>query len=524
MKLFRLVSLIVLGLYGTITVPAANYTCYATSVGAIARAARRNPSPAAYAKLTGLNNSGQAVGTFYYSTDIPFFGFSLSAQRGIFLVEYPGAAWTMANTINNLGEIAGTYADALGTTHGFIRKADGSYINLTNPGSPTSSLNVYGINDADDVSANVGNHVFVMDKSGNIVNELNSEAFVPAVGSVNNSRVFAYLDLRGGGADLNPDGTTLFSNFPGIGDLQLSAYSNPWGLNNSNTTAGFWQPRGGDATYSFVHSGAAFPSVTCPGYETDGIENKTMVYAINDSGMLAGNIVPTNFAVLSFIATPTTLAPGVLLSNTQWQFAAHGVGETSGPGTIYVTNTGNAPLHLPNLVNAPFFGTNAAEFSVTNTTCPLALMVGRSCQVSFVFKPQAPGWRTASLVLADDAPDGPHAVSVGGSGLAQMLLFKPASWTFGGHPVGETSGQGKIFVTNSSKQAVTISNVSLLGANPTDFAITGGSCVGSLAAGATCNTVFTFTPIAKGLRTAILVFNDNAPMSPQSIPLSGYGQ
>ncbi|MEO8660756.1 MAG: hypothetical protein ABI693_19960 [Bryobacteraceae bacterium] len=64
----------------------------------------------------------------------------------------------------------------------------------------------------------------------------------------------------------------------------------------------------------------------------------------------------------------------------------------------------------------------------------------------------------------------------------------------------------------------------LLGANPTDFTITGGTCVGTLAAGATCNTVFTFTPIAKGLRTASLVFNDNAPQSPQAVPVSGYGQ
>ncbi|MEO8660757.1 MAG: hypothetical protein ABI693_19965 [Bryobacteraceae bacterium] len=135
----------------------------------------------------------------------------------------------MAATINNLGEVAGTYPDAIGTTHGFVRKADGTYVRVDNPGSPTVSLTVYGINDGHDLSASVGNHLFVMDQSGNIVNQLTSEAIVPAVGPVNNSRVFAYMDLLGGGADLNPVGTSAFSNFPGIGDLQLSVLSNPWG-------------------------------------------------------------------------------------------------------------------------------------------------------------------------------------------------------------------------------------------------------------------------------------------------------
>jgi len=66
----------------------------------------------------GINNTGQIVG-FYADDDFSFHGFVLS--NGVFTtVDVPDALETQIFSINAKGEIVGAYFDADGVQHGFL--------------------------------------------------------------------------------------------------------------------------------------------------------------------------------------------------------------------------------------------------------------------------------------------------------------------------------------------------------------------------------------------------------------------
>ncbi|MHB8644168.1 MAG: choice-of-anchor D domain-containing protein [Thermomicrobiales bacterium] len=76
-------------------------------------------------------------------------------------------------------------------------------------------------------------------------------------------------------------------------------------------------------------------------------------------------------------------------------------------------------------------------------------------------------------------------------------------------------------ITNSGAAALTITKAEASG----DFSVGDfkSSCGSRLSAGATCQIVVTFSPTTGGSRVGRLTVTDNAPDSPQSIPLSGRG-
>jgi hypothetical protein len=119
--------------------------------------------------------------------------------------------------------------------------------------------------------------------------------------------------------------------------------------------------------------------------------------------------------------------------------------------------------------------------------------------------------------------------SCGGGGGGAAISFSPTSLTFGKALVGVTKGQKKVTVTNTGNATLTISTVSVSG----DFGLVPvvqtkkkTPCVNgtSLAPGATCLIRVSFSPTQVGPRTGSVNFTDNAPDSPQSLPLSGTGK
>jgi hypothetical protein len=102
------------------------------------------------------------------------------------------------------------------------------------------------------------------------------------------------------------------------------------------------------------------------------------------------------------------------------------------------------------------------------------------------------------------------------------MKFSPASWGFGTQPVHTSSLPKKIALTNKGGVTVNIARVSIAGANAADFTQT-NTCGKSVASGASCFVTVTFTPAAKGKRTAAVSASDNGGGSPQTAPLSGAG-
>jgi hypothetical protein len=100
----------------------------------------------------------------------------------------------------------------------------------------------------------------------------------------------------------------------------------------------------------------------------------------------------------------------------------------------------------------------------------------------------------------------------------------PSSLAFGDQAVSTTSPPQIVALTNTNSGTgpLNISSIAITGANFGDFSQT-NNCPASLAVGANCQISVTFAPTALGVRNASLAVTDNAPSSPQSIPLSGTG-
>ncbi len=108
------------------------------------------------------------------------------------------------------------------------------------------------------------------------------------------------------------------------------------------------------------------------------------------------------------------------------------------------------------------------------------------------------------------------------SGPAAALF--PASLDFGSITIGQSSGSKLVTLTNTGGQALSLTSISVTGANSSDFvAAPTCSLPTALSPNATCTISVTFSPSSAGARQASLGTTDNAPGSPQLVPLSGIG-
>ena len=100
--------------------------------------------------------------------------------------------------------------------------------------------------------------------------------------------------------------------------------------------------------------------------------------------------------------------------------------------------------------------------------------------------------------------------------------LSPTSLTWGKVLVGVTKGPKVVTLTNSGTATLNIGSIALTG----DFALVSGAkpCGSTLAAGAFCKIRVTFTPTQIGLRSGAVTITDNAPNSPQQVPLKGTGK
>lgn len=108
-----------------------------------------------------------------------------------------------------------------------------------------------------------------------------------------------------------------------------------------------------------------------------------------------------------------------------------------------------------------------------------------------------------------------------GVGASAQVTASSTSITWASVAIGQAGGQKAVTFTNTGRSTITISSISLKGADPGDFSIYQKTCGSTLAASTSCTTTILFKPTASGTRTATLVFTDTAPNSPQQVSLSG---
>ena len=257
------------------------------------------------------------------------------------------------------------------------------------------------------------------------------------------------------------------------------------------------------------------------------------------SGPATVNLTPSQTIPLHFpgyglavltvsTGAPPPPAPGASLSPSSLSFASQTVGTTSAAKSSTLTNTGNAALTISGM---SVTGSNAGDFAQTSD-CPSSLAAGASCSISATFTPSASGARSASVSITDNASGSPHQLALSGTGSTSTppppgpaVSLSPASLTYASQAIATTSAAKSSTLTNTGNAPLTISSMSMTGANPTDFART-TTCPlspSTLAAGASCSISVTFTPSASGTRTASVSITDNAPGSPHQLALSGTG-
>ena len=257
-------------------------------------------------------------------------------------------------------------------------------------------------------------------------------------------------------------------------------------------------------------SGGVAPQSTCAINVTfsptiSGTENATVTVSDN---------APDSPESTTLTGVGVGAGPAVTLSPTNLTFATQLVGTTSPVQNVTLTNTGSALLSITSIATT-------GDFAQTNN-CGATVAVNASCTISVTFTPTTINTRTGTVLVTDNAPASPQTVTLTGTGT--YVSYTPASLTFGAQTVGTTSAPQTISFTNNATTKLTIKSIVITGANNTDFSET-NNCGTSLPPKASCTITVTFTPTAKGLRTADVTVSDFlGGNTTQSIPLSGTGQ
>jgi hypothetical protein len=216
-----------------------------------------------------------------------------------------------------------------------------------------------------------------------------------------------------------------------------------------------------------------------------------------------GPYVATTFYVLLPSGGGT---PAATITPKSLAFASVAAGTDSAAKTVTLTNSGTGALSIGSIAAS-------GDFTQTNN-CSSSLAAKGSCTVNVTFNPSIVGALTGILTFTDGATTSPQLVKLTGTGIAP-LTFSPTSLTFSSTVVGNTSS-ATVTVTNKQTTAISLSP-----AASSDYSVSGGTCGGSLAAGANCTITVTFTPQYKGSIKGALAITTNGAFSPQIVGLTG---
>lgn len=281
-----------------------------------------------------------------------------------------------------------------------------------------------------------------------------------------------------------------------ISSIAISG-TDPTDFAQSATTCGSSLALKSSCTISIAFTPTALGARSAALVLLDSAANSPQTIALSGTGVLQASL------------SPVTLA-----------FGNEADGTTTAPKTVTLTNNTSAALPISSIATT---GTNSGEFAVSSNACGASIGAHSSCKIGVTFAPVTPGAKTASLTVTDSANNSPQSVSLTGTGIAPVSIT-PASLTFAAQKVGTTSAGKKVTIKNNLKATLTFSGFTLTGANTGDFSQSTTTCGGTLGAGLTCTVSITFTPTAKGSRTADLSISDSATTSPQTVVLSGTGK
>ncbi|HVT97805.1 MAG TPA: choice-of-anchor D domain-containing protein [Acidobacteriaceae bacterium] len=391
---------------------------------------------------------------------------------------------------------AGCKSDSCVTTWGDPGGYDG-ILNIATDGSG----NVY----VGDMAVDQSGNVYLADSDNNAVEVLNM--LTPPTMNFASTNV---------GSQSSPLAVTLGN----IGNMPLVFPAPPTGFNPSVPAGFMWDNA---STCARTASGGSAFSLAPAGTCSVQIDfQPTASGAITGSVVLANNNLNVASSTQAIGVRGTGVAVATVgISPSSIDFGTLYMGSLA-TKTVTVTNTSKANM----TINDPFLGVvrggNSSEF-ITLNLCPRTLAPGRSCTmlVAFIAGPYYTP-QTATLAINTNLGS-PQTVPLTATVINPAAQFSASSLNFGTVKTKSSSTAKSVIVTSVGGTALSISKVSITGANPGDFSQTSTCTSANLNPKASCSIVVTFKPTAKGTRTANLVVTDNARKSTQSISLLGKG-
>ena len=238
---------------------------------------------------------------------------------------------------------------------------------------------------------------------------------------------------------------------------------------------------------------------------------------------------PSKIHAVARLVLPATVALGALND-----FGTAAVNTNGSAQHLAATSMGAADLVFSGAGGGfTLTGPNAGDFSISANGCASARLqnadpASPTCALDVTFRPSAAGARTATLHVTSNAAAGAVDIPLAGTGFGSSgaASLNTASIAFGPQTPNTTSGPQTVTLTNPAGTPLSVSAVSVGGANPGDFTKIADTCSGATVAagGGTCSVWLTFTPTSPGARSATLTFNDSAPEGHQDVALSGTGQ
>ncbi len=149
-----------------------------------------------------------------------------------------------------------------------------------------------------------------------------------------------------------------------------------------------------------------------------------VIFSPTAAGSLSGTLMVADNAAgspQSVTLSGTGTAPAVSLAPASLSFGNQGVGTTSAPETVTLTNAGNAALAITSIAAS-------GDFAETNN-CDSNLAAGANCAIQVTFSPTATGTRSGTLTISDNAGGSPQSVALTGSGVAAFALTANAAST-----------------------------------------------------------------------------------------------
>jgi Abnormal spindle-like microcephaly-assoc'd, ASPM-SPD-2-Hydin len=324
---------------------------------------------------------------------------------------------------------------------------------------------------------------------------------------------------------------------------QFIAYTGTLTITDNGPTAGSTQNVAlsgmGAAAVTVTTSGAGTGTVTsapaginCPTTCTGTFAGNAQVVLTATAGTgstftsFSTNCVPASPQTTPPSCTVSTATSGVTVTATFGQtvpgtititpsplpFGIEGLGSTSSPETLTVSNTGNTAVTFTSIATTGDFA------GATLAQCPSIAVDAKPCTFQITFTPTAAGARTGTITFTDNATGSPQTVTLTGTGVAEAIGIAPTSLTFGSQAVGTTSAAQTVTVSNNGNFPLIFTSIVTTG----DFAgATLAQCPSIGEENPPCVFSITFKPTATGTRTGAITFTDTGTGSPQTVTLTG---